>query len=373
VQDQSKGECIFSAARKIARMRSVRIHRLILLAIPITFATGANAQVWKLQISGANTSLRGISVVRATAASDSPPIVWATGSNGVIYRSKEGGDSWQQLSKIASGEKLDIRGVRAFDAKTAYVMSSGSGNASRIYKTTDGGTVWELHFVDERPAVFLDDIVCFTETQCFALGDPVDGKFFMIATDDGKHWREIPRDNMPPILQGEGAFAASGTSLIAYGRSDLYFVTGGAASARVFHSLDLGRTWAVTNTPIAAGNASSGIFSIARSGDTLVVVGGDYRVPAGTAAVAAYSKDAGKTWTLSTTQPGGYRSAVAFIDATTVVCAGTNGEDISHDSGVTWTHTDAMNLNAIGVLDSRNAWAVGAHGTFARYVSEKSH
>jgi len=353
-------------------MRTVRIHRLILLAIPFVFAAAANAQTWTIQISGASSSLRGISVVRSST-SPHGPIVWATGSNGAIFRSDEGGNNWTRLNKIASGESLDIRGVRAFDEKTAYVMSSGPGDKSRIYKTTDGGVVWELQFVDERPAVFLDDIVCFAETKCFVLGDPIDEKFFMIATDDGKHWHELPRDNMPPILQGEGAFAASGTSLIAYGKSDLYFVTGGAATARVFHSPVLGRTWTVNDTPIAAGNASSGIFSIARAGDTLVVVGGDYRVPAGTTAVAAYSKDAGKTWTLSATQPSGYRSAVAFINATTLICAGTNGEDISHDSGITWTHTGALNMNAVAVFDEMNAWAVGGRGTFARFVPEKPH
>ena len=41
---------------------------------------------------------------------------------------------------------LDFRDVEAFDAKTAYLLSIGSGAASRIYKTTDGGRTWTAQF-----------------------------------------------------------------------------------------------------------------------------------------------------------------------------------------------------------------------------------
>ena len=60
-----------------------------------------------------------------------------------------------------------------------------------------------------------------------------------------------------------------------FAATDLFFGTGGPA-ARVFHSADLGTTWTVAETPIVSGNASSGIFSLRCSGDTIVAVGGDY-------------------------------------------------------------------------------------------------
>jgi photosystem II stability/assembly factor-like uncharacterized protein len=53
---------------------------------------------------------------------------------------------------------LDFRGVQAFDAATAIVMSSGKGDLSRLYKTVDGCKNWALLFTNPDPDGFWDDI-----------------------------------------------------------------------------------------------------------------------------------------------------------------------------------------------------------------------
>ena len=343
-------------------MRAVRILLMILLC-----AAAAEAQQWSVQSSGTDTNLRGVS---ATYARDSNgaavAVVWASGSNGAILQSKNSGKNWKRLH-VQGGETLDFRSIQAFDAKTAYVMSSGEGALSRIYKTSDGGENWKQQYTDKRSAFFLDALVCISEKQCYAISDPVDGKFLLLATRDGEHWEELPRDRMPPALPAEGAFAASGTCLAIYDQREIYFATGGPA-ARVFQSSDSGRTWTVAETPIASGNASSGIFSIALEGSVLIVVGGDYKDANRSDRTAAYSLDQGTTWTLATQPPGGFRSAVASLEGGTLAVVGPNGEDISNDHGIHWTRTDSLDLNALVVLDSRNAWAVGPKGTIARWI-----
>jgi hypothetical protein len=204
--------------------------------------------------------------------------------------------------------------------------------------------------------------------QCFAVSDPIDGKFLIISTEDGEHWKELPGDHMPPIIPGEGVFAASGTSLAVYGTKDIYFGTGGGATARVFHSADLGKTWTVADTPLAAGNASSGVFSVMRVKNTVIAVGGDYKVVGGNEHAAAYSTDGGVTWKLSSTQPSGFRSGVANVDDKMLVSVGPNGGDVSHDLGVTWTPTSATNLNTVTVSPDKNVWAAGTKGTVARLL-----
>jgi photosystem II stability/assembly factor-like uncharacterized protein len=344
-------------------MRRMRKPLFALLLIVLASGIAAATSVWVVQTSGISTNLRGVSVARF-AAPGGISAVWASGSNGVILRSDDRGTNWKRLH-VDGADTLDFRGIFAIDEKTAYAMSSGEGDKSRIYKTVDGGETWEMQYTDKRPAFFLDDIVCFTESYCFALGDPIDGKFLILATEDGKLWRELPRDNMPEIIHGEGAFAASGTSLVTYGARDIYFGTGGGATARVFRSWDRGKTWAVADTPLAAGNASSGVFSLVHVKNTVIAVGGDYRVAGGTSGVAAYSTDNGATWKLSSTQPGGYRSGVARVDDKTLVCVGPNGGDVSYDMGLTWTPTSAVNLNAVTVSIEKKVWAVGAKGTVA--------
>lgn len=344
-------------------MPAMRIFLLFLF-----FALPAEAQWWEVQTSGLDTNLRGVSVAHNQGARDTPAwAVWASGSHGVILESDNQGKTWARLH-VAGGDDLDFRGIVAFSAATAYLMSSGEGEKSRIYKTTDGGKSWKLQYTGNRKEVFLDSITCLSESRCFALSDPLDGKFLLLNTTDGEHWNPLKSENMPAALPGEGAFAASNTCLLLFGE-EIFFGTGGPA-ARVFHSADKGRTWTVSETPVAHGNASSGIVSIARGGQNkLVVVGGDYQNSTRASAVAAYSLDNGKTWQLSEQQPGGYRSAVACVDHELCVAVGPNGEDVSLSKiSAAWKPTDSLNLNAVVILDLKKGWAVGPKGTIARYT-----
>ena len=178
---------------------------------------------------------------------------------------------------------------------------------------------------------------------------------------------------MPAALPGEGAFAASNTSLALSGDDEIFFGTGGPA-ARVFHSRDRGRSWTVVETPIIHRNASSGIFSLGLDEyNRVIVLGGDYKEPNRSYRVAAYSLDGGKTWQLAAQMPGGYRSALAHVDDGRWVAVGPTGEDITNDSGVHWKHTDSLNLNAVAILDVATGWAVGPNGTIARFVNHYNY
>ena len=56
---------------------------------------------------------------------------------------EDGGYLWQGCAIPPGAEKLDFRGIQAFDENTAIVMSSGKGDLSRLYKTTDGCRTWK--------------------------------------------------------------------------------------------------------------------------------------------------------------------------------------------------------------------------------------
>lgn len=328
---------------------------------------------WKVQTSGIDTNLRAVSAAYTPDAKGVPvPVVWASGSNGVILKSLDEGKTWQRLY-VKDGDALDFRGIVAFNASTAYLMSIGEGEKSRIYKTTDGGENWNLQYSDNRKEFFLDTIVCRSDKECFALGDPINSKFLLLNTTDGEHWNPLPTDSMPPALGSEGAFAASNSCLILSGDKEIFFATGGPA-ARVFHSTDGGLNWTVARTPVLQGNPSSGVFSLSFDADNhLIALGGDYKEPDNPDRASAYSMDSGLTWQLAARQPGGFRSAVAHIDDGRWVAVGPSGEDITSDHGAHWKHTDSLNLNAVVILDVTNGWAVGAHGTIARFVNHNKY
>lgn len=346
--------------------------RALFLLIPLFFASApADANWWKVQTSGIDTNLRSVSAASAPDAKG-VPVVWASGSNGVILKSLDEGKTWQRLH-VNDGDDLDFRGIVAFNASTAYLMASGEGDKSRIYKTSDGGETWTLQYFDNRKEFFLDTIACISQKECLALGDPINGKFLLLKTSDGEHWNPLPTDNMPSALGSEGAFAASNSCLVLSGDKEIFFATGGPA-ARVFHSTDGGLTWTVVRTPVLQGNPSSGAFSLAFDGDKhLLVLGGDYKEANNPDHVSAYSMDGGLTWQLAARQPGGLRSAVAHIDDGRWVAVGPSGEDVTSDNGAHWKHTDSLNLNAVVILDVSTGWAVGAKGTIARFVNQTKY
>jgi photosystem II stability/assembly factor-like uncharacterized protein len=335
-----------------------------LLSTCTLLMAAATASWWSAQSTGVDSNLRGVAIVVRRGSTS----VWATGSKGAIVHSADGGKTWE-VAHVPGGENLDFRGVQTFDGKNVYVMSSGEGEQSRIYKSSDGGVTWELQYSDKRKSFFLDALVCSDGTHCFALSDPVDGKFLLLGTTDGMHWKELSRERMPAALPQEGAFAASNSCLLLYGKSEIYFVTGGR-SARVFHSADLGETWSVSETPILSGKASQGIFSIARAGQTIVLMGGDYSDPKRGEKTAAYSTDEGKTWHLAEDLPAGYRSAVDTFDAG-FVAVGPGGAETSRE-GIHWVAVGGPELNALTFISGKG-WAVGGKGIAAEFVDQTEY
>ncbi len=320
--------------------------------------SAAHAQ-WHRQKVATGVDFRGLSVVSAK-------VVWVSGTNGTFGRSTDGGDTWA-VGTVPGAERLDFRDVEAFGDTTAYLLSAGPGGASRIYKTTDAGKTWLLQYKNPSPAAFLDAIAFWDEQHGIVLGDPVKGDFELLATDDGgAHWRPVGKE-LPAALPGEGAFAASGTCLVTHGQNDVWFVTGGAKVARVFHSGNRGQRWTVSETPIAAGVESAGISSIAfRDRENGIIVGGDYRKPDRTGATAATTADGGKTWTLLK-QPLPYRSAVAWA-TDRWVAVGSAGSHVSFDDGATWKELDRENYNSVAFSATGEGWAVGPKGRIARFA-----
>ncbi len=265
--------------------------------------------------------------------------------------------------QVPGAGALDFRDVHAVDASSAYLLASGPGDQSRIYKTVDGGRSWMLQFTNPDATGFFDAFAFWDARHGLVLGDPVEGRFAVFATSDGgAHWE---RRTGPPALPKEGAFAASGTCLIALGARESWFGTSGS---RVFHSTDGGRTWRAAQTPIRHDSSSAGVFSLAfadaRHG---IAVGGDYTKPESNEHNIAVTSDGGRTWVEPQGRhPAGFRSAVAYVPKRKAwIAVGTSGSDISHDNGENWETFGAEALNSAAFAPSGKGWAVGPKGAVA--------
>jgi photosystem II stability/assembly factor-like uncharacterized protein len=323
------------------------------------------AQNPNVQQSNTTENLRGISMVDGQ-------IAWASGTHGTYLRTTDGGKSWR-AAQLPGAEPLDFRDVEAFGANVAYLLSAGPGDQSRIYKTIDAGKNWPLQFTNKNPKGFFDCMAFWNRDHGIVVGDPVPDnsgrlRFELIATEDGgENWKAISADHLPPAVEGEGAFAASGTCIAVHGNSTVWFATGGKV-ARVFHSADAGKTWNVADTPIVHGPESAGIFSIAfRDAIHGVIAGGDYEHPEQDGPHLAVTEDGGVTWKLSPISPQAYFSAIAFTqlpagDKALLVVGSARSAYAENLTKKSWQKTWDLNLNALSISQSGKAMAVGPKG-----------
>ena len=317
---------------------------------------------WVRQATGTTTEFRSFSAPDERVA-------WAGGRGGVVARTTDGGATWRADS-IAGAASLFVVGLHAVDADTAVALGTHfDGGLAVAWRTTDGGRTWTETMRRAGEGVFFDGLAFWDARRGIAFGDPVGGRFMIALTDDGgRTWRDAPRDAIPPVREGEAAFAASGGALGVRAGGRAWIGTGGAGTARVFHTSDWGRTWSVADTPLPA-NRTSGIFGLAFADDRSgVAVCGDYAQPSADAPNVMRTEDGGRTWTIvGSSRPAGVRYGVALVGSDArLVASGPSGTGWSGDGGRTWTAIDTVAVNLVRATSGGTVWGAGVRGLIVR-------
>jgi hypothetical protein len=365
-----------------------------------------------MQESGTSASLRGIDSVDGT-------IAWASGTNGTVLKTLDGGAHWTKCAipdAATDGATLDFRGVQAWDAEMSIVMASGPGEKSRLYKTVDGCKTWKLVFTNPDKNGFWDSLVAHvavagSDDVCSAgsrvvigaiLGDPAVHKsnqwdtvkslsFYLAGFEVGIACsKDLLSPSEPAIfaLPAETAFAASnsildrigpGTYWMAVGKRLIQYNTGYTVPSHF-----VAQNFCDIGIPFSYHSASAGVFSLAiRPGTAkppktvkiggfdwkkpscqkadMVVVGGDYTAIDDQRDTSAFTGGTNK-FQVAQTPPHGFRSAVQWSEAFKLwITVGPNGSDISRDDGKTWQPLDNGNWNALSL-----PFVVGPNGRIAR-------
>ena len=348
--------------------------RFLTLCIFFTgFAHAAHSQ-WDLQNSGSTADLRGIDNV-------GHGIAWASGTEGTVLRTTNDGKDWHRCATPSGASHLDFRGIQAFDADTAVVMSSGKGKLSRLYKTTNGCRTWRLLFTNPDPEGLWAAVQFSGRKFGYLLGNPVNHHFVLMLTENGgNHWEQIMPIHTTSVLDLSGtslnvgdeklgvsvasnsALAVDGGGVGDGGGGFLpipLFGTSGPGAVSIFESelactmgmfqdgdpesclnvMDIDRESWITSDAAATAGISS--IASAPDGSGLVAVGGDYLKPDDSADTASWDGKFG--WVAAETPPHGYRSAVAYDAATkTWITVGPNGTDISVNEGCELESTDCV-------------------------------
>ena len=338
------------------RLQGVCVALLLLAGVSVS---PAQAPVLTVQQSGATSLFQAVSVSAAN-----PDVAWISGHRGTYAVTTDGGTTW--TARIVPGrDSAEFRDLHAIDARRAWLLSSGSGAKSGIFQTTDGGAKWLQVFANRDTAAFYDCMAFFDDRRAFAFSDAVNGRMPVVRTGNGTQWSV----GAIPSQDGEGGFAASGSCAQATALGEAWIGTGAAATPRVLHSIDAGRSWRAVDVPLVGGSGA-GVTALAfRDRKRGVAVGGAVGGTASGPRVAR-TADGGDTWTVVAEPPitgALYGAAYAVRGGRAMLVAvGPGGAVWSADDGDTWSLLDAAPYWSVGFGWSGTGWMVGPKGRVVR-------
>jgi photosystem II stability/assembly factor-like uncharacterized protein len=315
------------------------------------------------QHSGTSARLQAVSAVNERVA-------WVSGIRATWARTLDGGATWAPDSMAGLGSWMEFRDVYAASADRAWLLASGPGDSSRIYRTEDGGRHWTLQFQNRDSSTCYDALAFWDARRGVVVADAVRGHMVVRTTSDGgATWKPMPVEGIPPALAGEGAPTASGTCLVTRPGGRAWISTEAQSGGRVYSSMDYGRTWHVAETPFVHAK-DTGIASVAMRDDAHgFALGGRLLEPRDTSVAVAMTADGGRTWVAAARPPFAgpiYGSALLRGQDEALLVAGPGGLALARLSGPpAWSllsSDDCWAVDASGGV----AWAVGPAGRIIR-------
>ncbi len=296
--------------------------------------------------------------IRAIHAIDGNTLYYV-GSKGDIGKTTDGGKTWNK--QYVTYQDSIVPHFRSMASNGSEMYALSVANPALLYRINAGNPT--IVYKEEHEKVFYDSMKFFDEKNGIAMGDPTKDCLSIILTHDGgTTWTKIPCDQLPKAAEGEAAFAASNTNIKVLGKT-AWIVTGGA-KARVFKTIDLGKTWEVYETPIVQGGSSQGIYSVDFADkNNGFIIGGNYLKEDENKANKAITTDGGKTWTLvAEGKYPNYKRCVQYVpnsNGKEVFAVGKTGVSYSNDGGHTWKEVSKEGYYIIQFADHNTAWLAG--------------
>jgi hypothetical protein len=295
-----------------------------------------------------------------TIAVSSDKVWYAADKNRVGLLSMTGANKME--SKINKDSlKLEFRSM-AQTSNSIFVLNVG--NPALLYKFSKELTLKKIVYEEHDEKVFYDSMQFWNDTEGIAVGDPIEDCLSIIITrDGGETWIKISCNNLPKLVDGEAAFAASNTNIVCKGNAT--WVVSGGKKSRVYYSPDKGITWSVYETPIVQGKSMTGIFTADFYDEKIgFIAGGNYDKPNQNFENKAITTNGGKNWKLVGENKGfGYASCIQFIpnsNGKKLVCVGTSGLFYSKNKGESWKQLSSdSSLYTLRFINDSTAIAAG--------------
>ncbi|MBW8873501.1 MAG: glycosyl hydrolase [Acidobacteria bacterium] len=284
---------------------------------------------------------------------------WTRNSTSVgdgLYKTTDGGDSWQRVG-LENSERIARIQVSPADGNTVWACATGhlwdSHPDRGVYKTTDGGKTWKkVLFVDpdtgcsdlavdpQDPSILYAGMWQFRRTPwSFRSGGKGSGLYK--STDGGETWRPL-KNGLPAGEKGRVAVA------VAPSRPSVVYALVEAEKTALFRSDDVGESWREVNSSF---NVQARPFYFAR----IAVDPTDFNTLYKPGLTLTVSSDGGKSFT-SVIGSGGFGGGphsdhhAVWINPQnpSEVLLGTDGGVyLSHNKGLQWRFLKALPVSQL--------------------------
>ncbi|MFK8039221.1 MAG: YCF48-related protein [Crocinitomicaceae bacterium] len=278
-------------------------------------------------------------------------------------RSVDGGVTWTSgdIDTLSTFACIKIRALSdsiAFASTLTWPLE----DSSRIYRTEDGGTTWQ--FIPSAVNGLNEtciDFHFFDQNNGMTYGAKINGPMTIYTTNNGGvNWTSVPANNLPTALTNEGMLITGGNGTHGAAGSELWF---GTTKGRIFHTNDNGYTWNATILDTLAT-----IHGVAFKDNLNGVAISSYTALANnlTSNRTWITSDGGVTWTEQTGiinspkfgmlqyLPGSENTYIS-----TYAGPGPLGTLITQDGGLTWNVLDNKIIYGADFISEFEGWGGG--------------
>lgn len=237
---------------------------------------------------------------------------WSVGAArdgyGTILYTADSGGTWTRQGTPGEIADVELTGVHAVDARTAWVVGIGDGSRASIYGTDDAGASWQAYGPTWAPTADLTKVHSPDGERIWAVGSGT----ILHSADGGASWvDQVPAGHANHFFQG--VFSPDGQTVWATGYDQ-------TNRGLILKSEDGGRTW-TEQGPSGPLLPLLGVSAV--NLDVAWVVGREGTI--------LHTRDGGATWAWQPAASGG------FLDVNEVDALTESAAWVAFDAGVQWT------------------------------------